>query len=255
MRASVPGLRPGRLTSKPSLGLHTRAGVMTGVVLAVLATVLLPSNGAAADDATAARLRVAQINPDEVRPPENGGQPDTKARGPFVLVTFPLSTPDGVADEVAVQYRIQPITRYVSSLLGRRIVLYRMLENGDVDRLIAALRTDRRIANVQLNWEYLALPNGLPPPLVSGPPARAPSQASADRRHPPAAAQPEPGKASGARKAHSVSTRQAMADAAGTNRTPQRSHSTDASSRRSAALGNELRWPTADEPFIGPTTR
>lgn len=245
--------------ARTTLRVPHQTAVTMAVVLAALATVPSP-NKVAAEDAMPAWVRLAQINPDASGRSGGSGQPGdalqpSAVQSPFLLVTFPLSAPDSVADEVAAQYRILPIARHESMLLGHRIVLYRMPDDGNADRLIAALRTDRRVANVQFDRQYLALPRVPAPPHASGPPAHASPQASTDRRRAAADAQLEPGRAQGVRKGHNPASRPAVAEAAGITRGPQRSQLTDASPRRSAALGSELRWPTADEPFVGPATR
>jgi hypothetical protein len=223
----------------------------------LLALLDLRMSVARADDGTM-RLRLAQINSDAdpqpgARASTAAGEREGSTAGSHIVVTFPAAAPESIIDEIAARYRLQLVARRVSLLLERRIVLYRVPDDRKMDELLAELQADPRVGSAEPNRQYLALPRR--PPLPPLPQRAEPTQPSTSveavetRRSARAEPQRKAAQHTGRGR------RQAVARLAPEAvRAPGREPPATASPRAASLAGN-LRWPTADEPFVGPTTR
>jgi|GEM_PF-6424449 len=161
-----------------------------------------------------------------------------------VLATFDKSLPETAEEDVARAHALLLVSRDTMGEL--RIVLFRSRDGRGIEEVLAALRGDRRVAGVQANLRY-RLPEQ-PPAAVSRLEPK-PAPAAAARTPQPARSRSEAAataKTHGRRGGRVAAVENAPADgAAGASAPPRRHPGLVAGSQQA------LRFPTADEPFVG----
>jgi hypothetical protein len=198
---------------------------------APIASVLLWMGGPPVRAEPILRVQVAQIESSEPQV----GRTSPKISSPnesrqHLIVTFPLATPDGVIAEVSRQHRMYAVHRIESKILDRLVVLFHVGQRSDMAALIAALAADPRVSDVQTDKLYEALLSRQPP-ASSAPSVPLPTRPVAKTR------------ATGNRSVAIRSQKPLF----------------ERVRQRTAAAGepevSALRFPTADEPFVGPSPR
>lgn len=157
--------------------------------------------------------------------------------GDIILAGFPFSTPEGVEEDVAREHKLEIIGRFSLQALGKRIVRYRIPDGRAAADVVMILRGDRRVVSAQANLRY-RLRDPAPATAVS---SAKPQVVPMGRR--------EAGEVSAADRKGMTSARSRPQLA----ETP--ASSTPGASRRDrplvAGTAAAMRWPTADEPFVG----
>ena len=174
----------------------------------------------------------------------SAGEPSTSAAA--IVVTFPITAPDSTEQDVAAQYRLEPIEQRTSQVLARRIVVYRIPAGRTQADVLKQIGADARISSAQPNFEYMAPMDQPPDPVVAGgPPAQTPS-GKTGRRATVTAGKPE------SHRGRASSPRVALARENTPRASLPREEPASTSQRsRISSLGGNLAWPTADEPFVG----
>jgi hypothetical protein len=143
--------------------------------------------------------------------------------GDVILAFFDDSTPETIEEEVAKAHGLEVVSRKTLTLLGMRMVRFRVPDARTVTDVIAVLLADKRVTSAQANFRYR--------PLKQQPP----TEISSLKEHPARASQ----------KKRLAST-QRPGDGRVANKIPALRPA------GSFVAGNRvsLRWPTADEPFV-----
>lgn len=174
----------------------------------------------------------------------SAGEPPTS--GAAIVVTFPITAPDSMEQDVATQYHLEPIERRTSQVLARRIVVYRIPAGRTQADVLKQIGADARVSSAQPNFQYMAPVDQAPDPVVAGGSPDQTPPGKAGRRATVTAGKPEShrGRASNPRLALArENTPRASLPREEPASTSQRS--------RVSSLGGNLAWPTADEPFVG----
>lgn len=162
------------------------------------------------------------------------GQPG----GEIILAGFLLSTPERVEEDVAREHRLEIVGRFPLQGLGKRIVRYRIPDGRAAADVVAILRADQRVASAQANLRYRLH-------------APATATSSAKPQGPPIGRR-DVGEVSAADRkvATPARSRPQLAEAPAGG--PPVAASTSRRERPLVAgTAAAMRWPTADEPFVG----
>jgi hypothetical protein len=138
-----------------------------------------------------------------------------------ILAFFDESTPETVEEEVAKTHGLEVVSRKTLTVLGMRMVRFRVPDARSVTDVIAILRADKRVASAQPNFRYR--------PLLQ------PREVSQAKEHPKARASHKRGLAATQRPGRGRVAINLSALPAGAPVARNRV---------------SLRWPTADEPFV-----
>lgn len=167
-----------------------------------------------------------------------------------IVVTIPLAAPESTEQEVASQYGVEPIEQRSSQVLEQRIIVYRVPAGRAAADVMRQIGADARVSSVQPNFQYLPPQVPTQDPIIASRQrddalsgqakhrtAATASKVVADRRH--------------------TTTAPRLAPTPDTvPRFPREATASLAPRSRVSALGNNLAWPTADEPFVGkPSSR
>lgn len=167
-----------------------------------------------------------------------------------IVVTIPLSAPESTEQDVASQYGLEPIERRNSQVLDQRIIVYRVPDGrvqADVLRLVGA---DARVSSAQPNFQYQPLPVRVPDPIIAGRQRDDTAPGKTKRRATVAASKIE------TPRRRAATARLALAAETPPRPMPRETTASLAPRSRTSALGGNLAWPTADEPFVGtPSSR
>jgi hypothetical protein len=172
------------------------------------------------------------------------GLPVTAAQGnsQTILAGFPLSTPESVEEDVRRQYGLELVRRFTIEPLDKRIVVFRVPDARAPSDVLAALKSDPRVSNAQLNAIY-----ELPKQEPSAPQIGELKQAPAPKEEKGRASRPD-------RKVNLSSRGEAKPESRSDAAPATRPAKTNPPSGQQAALTTRsqgaLRWPTADEPFV-----
>jgi hypothetical protein len=167
-----------------------------------------------------------------------------------IVVTIPLGAPESTEQDVATQYGLEAVERRSSQVLEQRIIVYRVPDGraqADVLRLIGA---DARVSSVQPNFQYLPSPTRGPNPVIASRQRDGTPPVKGKRRATAAAGKAEPD------RRRDATPRLALAEETAPRPMPRETTASLAPRSRTSALGGNLAWPTADEPFVGaPSSR
>jgi hypothetical protein len=148
-----------------------------------------------------------------------------------IVLAFPLSASPAQIDAVGQHYGLQLLERKVSQVLDQHLIVFRVPADRDANDLLRQLAADARIASAQLNRQYGPV----------DPAARAPLVANAVPRE----------KVAKAASSQSVKSREGRPPRASAGMAQVAA----VAPPRTASLGGGMRWPAADEPFLGPGGR
>jgi hypothetical protein len=166
--------------------------------------------------------------------------------GEKILAGFPVSAPESVEEDVAKHHRLELVQRLNLESLGKRIVVFRVLDTRAVADVVAALKADHRVSSAQANVRYEVPEQNQPETQIGELKPSPEPNAKHDKKN---------ASRSGRRIALPGRSHAKPQD----NLKPQRATRTVAPIRlvgraeqnsivtRSHAA---LRWPTADEPFV-----
>lgn len=177
-------------------------------------------------------------------PAASAGESQAQVSG--IVVTIPLGAPESTEQDVATQYGLEPIERRDSQVLAQRIIVYRVPEGRVAADVMRQVGADTRISSVQPNFQYTPPPVPTPDPVIAGR-QRDDTSSGKAKRHTAATAS----KVESDRRHTKTAPRVAL-----TPETGRESIAPIAPRSRVSALGGNLAWPTADEPFMGkPSSR
>jgi hypothetical protein len=167
-----------------------------------------------------------------------------------IVVTIPLAAPASTEQDVATQYGLEPVERRDSQVLEQRIVIYRIPHGRAAAEVLRQVGADARVSSVQPNFQYEPLPVREPDPVVASRQRDDTTPAKAKRRVAAATSKAEPDRRRSARP------RLALAEETERRVMVRETTASLAPRSRTSALGGNLAWPTADEPFVGtPSSR
>jgi hypothetical protein len=95
---------------------------------------------------------------------------DESALRESVLVSFTLSAPDGVENEVAKDYNLELVSKLPLPTLGLRVVRYAVPDSRSIASIIAKLRADQRVSSAQVNVQYRQIDPNAPDTVVGSVP-------------------------------------------------------------------------------------
>ena len=164
-----------------------------------------------------------------------------------ILAQFPLSAPESVEEDVAKQHGLELVRRFTIEFLNKRIVVFRVPDARAVTDVVVALKADQRVDSAQANFRY-GLPEQQPPEREINELKQSPApNAKQEKRH------TSPSGRKIALHAKSRVEAEERLKTAQVTRTAK-PIPTITRSRQAGSLvtGNhaDLRWPTADEPFV-----
>jgi hypothetical protein len=166
---------------------------------------------------------------------QNGPSAEPR-HGDLILVEVADSAPQSVDEDVAREHRLVLVKRLTLGGSGKRIVAYRVSDGRSAADVVAALKRDRRVSSAQANVVYGLAPavpapsapsDAKPPPGVPDKQAERQASRQENKGNRPASGQRPTAAARAAAVPNSGATRALV-----TNK-----HA-------------NLRWPTADEPFV-----
>ncbi len=167
-----------------------------------------------------------------------------------IVVTIPLGAPESTEQDVAAQYGLEAVERRSSQVLEQRIIVYRVPDGRAQADVLRQVGADARVSSVQPNFQYLPSPARGPNPVIASrqrddtPPVKAKRRATASA-----------GKAEPDRR-RAATPRLALAEETAPRPMLRETTASLAPRSRTSALGGNLAWPTADEPFVGaPSSR
>ena len=162
-----------------------------------------------------------------------------------IVVTIPLAAPESTEQDVAIQYGLEAIERRNSQVLEQRIVVYRIPQGRAASEVLRQVGADARVSSAQPNFQYEPLPVRVPEPIIASRQRDDTLPGKAKRRATAAASKIEtPGR-------RAATARVALAEETLPRPMPRETTASLAPRSRTSALGGNLAWPTADEPFVG----
>jgi hypothetical protein len=167
-----------------------------------------------------------------------------------IVVTIPLTAPDSTEQDVATQYGLEPVERRDSQVLEQRIVVYRIPQGRAASEVLRQVGADARVSSAQPNFQYEPLPVRMPDPIIASRQRDDTLPSKAKRRATAAASKIE------TPRRRAATARVALAEETLPRPMPRETTASLAPRSRTSALGGNLAWPTADEPFVGtPSSR
>lgn len=169
-----------------------------------------------------------------------------------IVVTVPLASPDSTEQDVALRYGIEPVERRDSQVLEQRVIVYRIPDGRAPADIVRQVSADTRVTSAQLNVQYVPPTERMPDAAMASRQRddNAPS-GKAKHRTVAAASKAEPD-----RRRATTAPRVALTPDSAPRSLPRETAASLAPRSRVSALGGNLAWPTADEPFVGtPSSR
>lgn len=96
------------------------------------------------------------------------GEEDTSRES--VLVSFTLSAPEGVEDEVAKEHNLELVSKLPLPTLGMRVVRYAVPDARPIATVLERLRADQRVSSAQVNVQYRQIEPNAPDTVVGSVP-------------------------------------------------------------------------------------
>lgn len=72
-----------------------------------------------------------------------------------VLTSLPIGTPQAVEEAIANEFNLERVESFESELAGERVVLLKIKDGQPVEKVVAVLNSDQRVAGAQPNFSYI----------------------------------------------------------------------------------------------------